>query len=333
MVASAVVQDTVAVLRRQIAAIEGRLAERLEQPADAPVDGMLVRADGVALKGDGVARRGEAMLATGASAFDRALGGGLPSGALTEILGAQTRDAGAVSGFVLALAARALQATQAPVLWIGTGEIFHEAGFPYAPGLRHAFGISAENFLVSQVPRLVDALWVAEEAAPLGVLSAVLIELRGNPSKLDLTATRRLHRRAQAAGRPLFLIRQAAAAEPTAAPVRLVVAAAPAAPRMSLAGPAEDSIGRPAFSVRISKNRAAPEVQFLVEWNAHDLSFEERRPQDPGFMVPLPQRGAHPPPAAGTIVAFAPGRAGAHPADLQPPGKQQPADRRRRRAG
>jgi protein ImuA len=323
MAASAVAQDTIAVLRRQIAAIEGRLAERLEEPVG---QGVVVRAQGVTCRADA-----DLVLPTGATALDRVLGGGLPQAGLTEIHTAETRDAGAAAGFALALAARALKTTQAPVLWVGTGEIFREAGLPYAPGLAEQFGILPENLLISQVPKLVDALWVAEEAAPLGVLSAVLIELRGNPGKLDLTATRRLHRRAQIAGRPVFLIREAAAAEPTAAPLRLVISAAPAAPRMTLAGAMEGSIGRPAFNLRITKNRASPEIQFLLEWNSHDLSFEERRPQDSGLVVPLSQRRADTPSAIGTVVAFGP--AGARAADLQPARKQQPADRRRRRAG
>ena len=173
------------------------------------------------------------------------LGGGLPKAALTEIHGAETRDAGAVAGFALALASLILKGRKAglPLLWIGTSEIFREAGFPYAVGLARDFGIAPEALLFSEAPKLADALWIAEEAARLSALAAVIIELRGNPDRLDLTATRRLHRRAEQAGRPVLLIRQAAEAEPTAAPVRLVVAAASAAPRATLAGPLAGSIG------------------------------------------------------------------------------------------
>ena len=110
-------------------------------------------------------------------------------------------------------------------------------------GLARDFGIAPEALLFSEAPKLADALWIAEEAARLSALAAVIIELRGNPDRLDLTATRRLHRRAEQAGRPVLLIRQAAQAEPTAAPVRFVVAAAPAAPRATLAGPLAGSIG------------------------------------------------------------------------------------------
>ncbi len=56
----------------------------------------------------------------------------------------QTRDAGAVAGFALALAGLVLKGQKArlPLLWIGTSEIFREAGFPYAAGLARAFGIA-----------------------------------------------------------------------------------------------------------------------------------------------------------------------------------------------
>ena len=152
-------------------------------------------------------------LPTGIDALDRALGGGLPKAALTEIHGAETRDAGAVAGFALALASLILKGQKAglPLLWIGTSEIFREAGFPYAAGLARDFGIAPEALLFSEAPKLADALWIAEEAARLSALAAVVIELRGNPDRLDLTATRRLHRRAEQAGRPVLLIRQAAA--------------------------------------------------------------------------------------------------------------------------
>ncbi|WP_204278111.1 hypothetical protein, partial [Escherichia coli] len=77
--------------------------------------------------------------------------------------------------------------------WIGTAEIFHEAGFPYARGLHALFGIAPEQLLFSEAPKLLDALWIAEEAARMTAFAAVILEIRGNPQRLDLTATRRLH--------------------------------------------------------------------------------------------------------------------------------------------
>ncbi|PLP56883.1 hypothetical protein CYK37_24115 [Mesorhizobium loti] len=335
MAINAVARDTVFALRRQIAKIEGTLSERLEAPAGLDADRMLVRRSGVA--------ESHGLLATGADHFDAALNGGLPRAALTEFHGAETRDAGIVAGFALALAGLLLKTaeTPAPVLWVGTAEIFREAGFPYARGLETGFGIAPENLLYAEAPKVTDALWIAEEAAGLTALSAVVLELRGNPDRLDLTATRRLHRRAQAAGRPVFLLRQAALAEPTAAPVRLVVAPAPATLRNTMAGPLEGTIGRQGIAVAISKSRAAQPGQFTLEWNPDERTFLDRkhagathqqpwdiqkRAEDPVAVVPLPSSGTDPAAAARPVLAFPPRQP--PPIGDQPSRPQRPAHRR-----
>lgn len=332
MALSAVAQETVLALRRKIARLEATLPERLAAPMD--------RADVVVLRRHGAALPERLLLPTGARAFDDALGGGVPRAALTEIHGAQIRDAGTVTGFALSLAGPILQragAASAPILWIGTTEIFRETGLPYLPGLCGHFGIASEELLVAEVPKLVDALWIAEEAAGLKALSAVLLEIQGNPSKLDLTATRRLHRRAQAAGRPVFLLRQAAMAEPTAAPLRLVVSPASASPRWTLNGPLAGSIGPPGFKVRIDKSRTAPPRQFTLEWNVDEHIFADRRkqalpPQDHGAVVSLSQHRADNAPASGALLAFRAGGGKAASPDKSSREKHA-AHRRPRRAG
>lgn len=320
MALSAMAQETVSALRRQIARLEGTLPERLAAPAAAGSQ--------------------EPLLATGAHAFDDALGGGLSMAALTEILGVQSRDAGAVAGLVLALAGRLLKKTgaAAPLLWVGTAEIFRESGYPYLPGLLDRFGIAAADLLIAEAPKLADALWIAEEATGLKALTAVLLEVPGNPARLDLTATRRLHRRAQAAGRPVFLLRHAGRAEPTAAPVRLIVAPAPASPRLLLGGSLPGSIGPPGFEIRIDKSRTAPPRQFTLEWNADDHAFADRPqqalwPQDHGAVVSLSRHRAHPAPAAGSVVAFTSATGDTPAAGRQPSRQQQPAHRGARRTG
>jgi protein ImuA len=264
-------------------------------------------------------------LATGVERFDAALGGGLPRAALTEIQGPATRDAAATAGFILALVSSALGAETTPMLWIGTSEIFREAGFPYALGMQSLYEIDPSRLMVAQARKLADALWIAEEAARLKGFSAVLLEIRGNPARLDLTATRRLHRRARDAGRPVFLLRQAARPEPTAAPVRLTVSAAPAGLRRTFEGPLARSIGPPGFTVAISKNRTAAPAQFTLEWNPHDRSFQERRTENPVPVVPVPQHRTRAATKTGALLAFwseepAAGR--------QPPGEEFPAHRR-----
>ncbi|AZO49927.1 hypothetical protein EN742_21595 [Mesorhizobium sp. M4A.F.Ca.ET.020.02.1.1] len=338
MAMTAVARETVFALRRQIAKIEGTLPERLAAPAGASPDDI---ADVTVVRRGLAVASHDAFLRTGVEPLDAALGGGLPKTALSEIHGTETRDAGAVAGFALSLAGLILARQPGlPVLWVGTSEIFREAGFPYAGGLRSLFGIAPEQLLFSEAPRLLDALWIAEEAARMTALAAVILEIRGSPRPLDLTATRRLHARAQDAGRPVFLLRQAGEAEPTAAPVRLIVSAAPSASRATIAGPLAGSIGRPAFTVGIGKSRTALPGQFTLEWNPDEHVFEERRgkerTKDSVAVVSASRRRPHPAPASGAVLAFpavgSPAPASPTAGD-QPPRHERPAHRRPRRAG
>lgn len=309
MAATAMAQETLCALRRQIARIEGVPAARLEPPA--PVRRPRAADDGeaVVLRENGRAaplpqgmRFGAARtMATGLAEFDALLGGGLPLAALSEIVAADTRDSGAAAGLALALALVAMTGAKDAgrlLLWIGEAEALREAGGLYAPGLAATFGIAPHRLLFARAGRTADTLWIAEEAARLSALGAVILEVRGNPRRLDLTATRRLHRRAAIAGRPVLLVRQAGMAEPTAAPVRLHVTAAPAAPRTILGEPQPGSIGRPGFAVTVDKSPAARPGSIAMEWNRDDQRLQSRQPPNPGLVVSPPRQrpGAAPPP-------------------------------------
>src|SRR5690606_3628422 len=142
MASSALAQGAIASLRRQIAKIEGRLAERLEgasEDIDRDVD--LVRHGGVPDSN---------LLVTGAGRFDAALGGGLPGAGLTEVHAPITRDAGAATAFVLGLVRLVINRPAAPILWVGMAESFREAGYPYPPGMRFLYGIDPTHLLVAQ---------------------------------------------------------------------------------------------------------------------------------------------------------------------------------------
>lgn len=272
----ALAQEKIFALRREIARIEGHLPERLDAPAKRDGGETVRRHYG---RPEGVAS--SLSVGTGAPRFDAALGGGILQADLTEIIGRETRDGGVVSGFALALAAIASLAGKQrtrPVLWVGMADMIGEAGFPYAPGVEQFFGLTPDKLLMTRVTRLGDALWVAEEAAQLGGFSAVFLELRGNPARFGLTATRRLHHRAREAGQPLFLIRHSAEPEPTAAPTRLLVSPAPSLLRETLAGSLPRSIGPPAFAVTLAKSRIGRNENFVLEWNPHDFAFRERGP-------------------------------------------------------
>jgi protein ImuA len=308
MAPHAMARETIFALRREIAKIEGALPERLAAPADG--DMPVLRRNG---RPD-IASPAP-FIETGAPRFDAA-SGGIMQAALTEVTGRETRDSGIVSGFALALAAIVSRGgrcgrTARPILWVCLADMLVEAGFPYAPGVERLFGLAPEKLLLARAGRLEDALWTAEEAARLGGFSAVFLELRGNPAKLDLTATRRLHLRAGEAGQPVFLIRHSAAPEPTAAPTRLLVSPAPSPLRETFAGPLPRSIGPPAFAVTLSKSRTGRNGTFVLEWNAHDFAFQERwstgqrgsvregaQAQDLGALAAASLDGQDPAPAA-----------------------------------
>jgi protein ImuA len=314
MASSAVARETFLALRREIARIEGRLADRLETPSEVAILPTV--------------RAATSRLRTGAIGFDAALGGGLPLSGLTEMHGRAMRDAGAVAGFALGLAR--LLPDLGPVLWIGTSQTFGEAGRPYAPGLAAQFGLSAERLLFGEAPKPANALWMAEEAASIGAFAAILLELDGNPAMLDLTATLRLHRRALFAGRPLFLIRNAGMPQPTAAPIRLLVAASSARERTIFSRPLAGSIGPPSFQVTIDKNPAALLASFTMEWSDgafHERKDASRRPADHGVVVPASPGGADHAPASRPVVALP--RNEGHPASGVQPARKQYTIRRR----
>lgn len=322
MASCAVARETFVALRHKIAKIEGRLTEQFEAPGGE---------DAVVLRRGGVPAQG--LLPLGAAAFDQALGGGIARAGLSEIHGAAMRDAAPTAGFVLALTA--LLTAENPtgrILWIATSELFREAGRPYPPGLAGRFGIGPQRLLIAEVPKPVDALWVAEEAANAAAFSVILLEMSGNPGVLDLTATRRLHRRALLGGHPIFLLREAGNPQPTAAPLRLVVSAAPAAARQTIAGPLAGSIGPPAFHVTIDKSRISIPASVTLEWN-HE-AFQERtfRAEDPRAPVSASVGRTHHAPAFRPVVAF-PGARHHATAGVQPARKQHPARSGARRAG
>jgi protein ImuA len=317
MAKTALARPELLALRRDIARIEGRLADKLELPravsaaeVSPPPDdetATLVRRGGLA---------GPPLLPLGVAALDGPLGGGLPLDALTEIHGSQMRDAGAVAGLALGLASLALKtaAPGRPILWISAAGLFSEAGEPYMPGILARYGISAETMLFCRTQRVEEALWVAEEAAALPALALVLLEIGGSSRKLDLTATRRLHRRTRQAGRPLFLLRQAAVAEPTAAPVRLLVSPAPAGERSLLSGTLAGSIGPPAVTVAITRSRTNMPASATLEWSDDARAFRAREPairdsggagraSHHGAVDAQHQDGSHPAPEMGAGLA------------------------------
>lgn len=263
----------------------------------------------------------DAVLASGAAAFDRALGGGLTRAALHEIRTVATADNGAASGFVLALGRLALGVPANPgrtdgrILWIADPVGAGESGRPYGPGLA-AHGVPPSTVLHAGPKHLQDALMIAEAALSVRSFAAVILEVYGNPKKFGLTESRRLHLRAKAHRRPIFLLREHGEEEASNAVTRFAVRPARAAPYILPNGEAHlQSLGNPVFHVTIEKSRNPSPPEFLLEWNAHDCLFrtiEADRVALPGGVRPEDTRPLFPAAAdrpdradpMGAIVAF-----------------------------
>ncbi|WP_245303050.1 ImuA family protein [Rhizobium esperanzae] len=290
MAQNALARERLFALRETIAKLEGKPAPALAAAErEALASGETGRPDA---ERNGRAQR----LPFGVTSLDEAMEGGLPLDAITEIRSTLFRDAGAASGFALAAAALLQRVEEAsdcsPILWIGDTVSTMEAGLPYAVGLQD-FGLRPECFLQALPRKLDEALWLAETAVESGAFSVVILEIRGNPAHFGLTESRRLGLRAKAAGRPLFLLRQAGEEEASSAAFRLLAEPAPSGMRAlpdgsRLAG----SIGNPVFHLSLEKSRNPAPLSLLLEWNPHERQFfpidEPRRALTPD------ERSAHP---------------------------------------
>ncbi len=309
MAGSAVARETLFALRETIARIEGR-----------PAAGLVCGDAGAAETGLAPKTTNgneAALLPLGIADFDDPLGGGLPLDALTEIRCGELRDAGAASGFALALGTCVLGRTggssPARLLWIGERVAGMEAGLPHAAGLVD-YGLDPASLLYAAPRRLPDALWLAEAALGSGAFAAVILEVRGNPQHFGLTESRRLSLRARAAGRPLLLLRQAGEEEASSALFRFRLQPAPAAARLLPDGSVlGGSIGNPVFHLTVEKSRVPAFSDIFLEWNIHDRQFylarldavpAIRKPADPGAHLPAPADRPDRPTALGAVVAF-----------------------------
>ncbi|WP_246755396.1 MULTISPECIES: ImuA family protein [Rhizobium] len=283
MAEAAVARETLFALRETIARLEGRPIPALAAAAHETL------AEKARPGSAGVA---QPLLATGVDDLDAAMQGGVPLDALTEIRSLGLRDAGAASGFTLALAARlhaqvaGTGAAISPVLWIGDTVATMEAGLPYAVGIRD-FGLEPAAFLQASPRKLEEALWLAETALGSAAFAVVILEVRGNPTRFGLTESRRLALRAKAAERPLFLLRQGGEEEASSALFRFSVEPAPAQARPlpdgSMLG---GSIGHPALRLTLEKSRNPAPFSITLEWNPHDRRFapvpDAQHPAFPG---------------------------------------------------
>jgi protein ImuA len=292
MAIKAVAQAELCRLRRDIAAIEGRLPETewlTFGPMNASEEGECA--------GKLQLRQQPSRLDFGVFRLDALLRGGLPLSALTEIRVGQSRDSGAATGFALALIARvaALRKLSAAV-WICQAECRRETGSLYAPGVA-ALGLDPGSIIEVDARTEKDALWAFEAALSCPDLDVAVCDLR--EASFDLAATRRCLLRAREAEVTGLLLRVGSESEANAAELRFAVTPAPAGPvDRFLPG-----VGRMAWRLTLEKNRAGPTGAFTLEWNAHEGCFAERKGRN-ARSLPLPatarNRSSYPLAAAGS---------------------------------
>jgi protein ImuA len=195
--------------------------------------------------------------------------GGLPRGALHEIVGVESgvANSGAAEGFAAALLARFIEG-RGPALWcLARGDLF-------GPGLG-AFGLAPDRLIVARARHAGDVPWAMEEALRSGLPGAVL----GEPRRLGLAAGRRLQLAARAGGVACLVLRQFGTEESgaSAAVTRWRVAAAPSAPQGGL--PPEGlmgglpGLGAPRWRVGLVRCRGGTPGEWLLEWNDETGDF------------------------------------------------------------
>lgn len=183
--------------------------------------------------------------------LDGVLGGGLALGALHEAAARGPGAEGALTGFALALAARAAFQLKRPVLMVQHELAELEAGSLYAPGLAE-LGLCGGALVLVRVRKAQDVLFAMEEGLKCGGLSAVLGEV-GTAFPEALTATRRLSLAARAHPVLGLLLRQRPDAAACAALTRWVIAPAASTPRDSHGG-----LGQPTLEAALMRNRLGP---------------------------------------------------------------------------
>ena len=236
-------------LRAKIARLEGPPA--LHSPKAGPKAGSEAES-----KDSGGAPPRRPVVALGVKAIDGYLPwGGLPAGALHEVIAGDV--SAAATAFALTLAA-SLAAGEgrgrkgpAPFLWCVNGNV------PYGPGLA-AFGIEDHQLLVVRGRNDRDVLWAAEEGLGARALAAVFAEVHA----LDLTASRRLALAARESGVTAFALRPfGTAPAATAALTRWRVTSA-----QSLGEASERGVGTACWRLELLRCRNAMPKAWRVAW-------------------------------------------------------------------
>lgn len=185
----------------------------------------------------------------------------LAKGRLCEILSAPLQE-GAAAGFCVAIAQIGARGGGPPrILWLRHTASISEAGNVHAAGLVELGMFPARTIFVT-LPKPIDILRAAVDAARCAALDSVIMEVRGDAACVDLTATRRLVLAVEASGVSVFLLRHGGREMPSAAWVRWRVRAAPSRSRSPYV------LGPPRYEVSLLRHRGGQKPGiWIMEWN------------------------------------------------------------------
>jgi protein ImuA len=201
----------------------------------------------------------------GLPAADAVLGGGLRRGAVHEVFAG---DWGA-SGFAACLAIQATRQTKEkkPLFWVRPDYEALEYGALSASGLLELGG-DPRNLFLLRAPDAGEALSAAADILACPHVGAVVLEMSGTPRCLDLVASRRLALLAEESGVTLFLLREGAMPQPSAAATRWQV--------QSLSSQVDDDDwGSPRFAARLTRHRLGGLGDFTLQWDIDNGIFRD----------------------------------------------------------
>jgi protein ImuA len=165
-----------------------------------------------------------------------------------------------------------------------------EAGSLSMHGLAE-LGLDPRALVTVHACDVESALRTAADALACDALGAVVLEVWGEASRLDLVASRKLTLAAQASGVTALLLRLAATPVPSTAESRWIVRAAHSPPD------AQGVWGAPRFDAKLVRNRHGPTGRWIMEWKCDACLFSETADSQPVAAAP-----AHRPHQAGALL-------------------------------
>ena len=203
---------------------------------------------------------------------------------LHEITPASWKELGAGLGFLTALAAQKTTQQTGPVLWVQQAGLTADEGHLFGPGFDH-FGLKPDQILIARAHHTKDVLGILEESLATPELSCVIGHLRGHDALYDLTASRRLHLRAEQNALPAFIMRSGPDITPSAALCRWQVSAAPSVDLLSDKNISET---KARWRIDLMKSRISPPAAWHMDWRYDPDAAQETEAH--AFSVSAPSR-------------------------------------------